>query len=197
MTSFIHERMRFCFIHVPKTGGHTITRFFAKDRKRVWRNDFSSLNERLPIHAGYKEMHDRMGGEIDSYFSFAFYRNTWDYIYSVYRYVRRTPLHPKYVQLSNLSFEDFVLYEAQDFYRPQAPLVSMNGHRCVTRLEDFRGFGSAFRSILHDLGYEPIEIGSHNVSKDGSDYKQAYTKEMVRKIGDLYEEDIEFFRFKF
>ena len=197
MTSFIHERMRLCFVHVPKTGGHTITRFFARDRKRVWRNDFSTLNERLPIHASFKDMHDRLGDALFGYFSFAFYRNSWDYLYSVYRYVCRTPLHPRYAQLSSMSFEDFVLYESQNFYRPQMPLVTMAGRRSVTRLDDFRNFESAFREILYDLGYNSIEISQHNVSPDGKDYRQVYTKEMMKKVGDVYEEDIEFFKFKF
>lgn len=197
MSTFIHERMRFFFVHVPKTGGHTVTHFFARDGRRVWRNDFSTLNEGLGIHSGAPEVAERLGPAFDEYFSFAFYRNTWDWAFSLYRYIRQTRNHALHEQVRPLSFEQYVTDVAEGFYRPQAPMVSLNGARAVTRLEDFRDFPRLLPEILRDLGYENLTFKSYNVSGETTSYRDVYTREMMVKIGDIYAEDIAFFGFRF
>jgi hypothetical protein len=189
--------MRFFFVHVPKTGGHTVTHFFARDKKRVWRNNFSTLNEGLGIHSGVQAVASRLGPSFGEYYSFAFYRNTWDWAFSLYRYIAKTHNHALHDRVKDLTFEEYVMDVAADFYRPQAPLVSLNKRQAVVQLEDFRDFGVLFPKILSDLGYGDLKFKSYNVSHNKTDYKSVYTKEMINKIGNIYEEDIEFFNFKF
>lgn len=197
MTTFIHERMKLYFVHVPKTGGMTVTGFFSRGNNRNWRDDFSLLNRDIGIHDGVEKIHAALGEEINDYFSFAFYRNTWDWFFSLYRYIYRTPSHPMHSKVKSMSFDQFCLEEAESFYRPQKPLVTLNGNQAVTRLINFSNFSESFESILKSLGYRDIEIEAKNRAGTTVDYRRQYSKEMRDHLGKVYADDIDYFGFDF
>ena len=86
MVSFIHDRMRFYFVHVPKTGGMSVAHFFFPDGQlRTGRLDLSLKNDALGIHDGVEKILPLLGETWSDYFSFAFYRNSWDWSFSLYR----------------------------------------------------------------------------------------------------------------
>ncbi|MEM8791398.1 MAG: hypothetical protein AAGE80_07260 [Pseudomonadota bacterium] len=195
MASFIDERMRFFFVHVPKTGGMTVTRFFAG--VRGWRQDRSLKNGQLGIHDGVEEIFGLLGPERASYFSFAYYRNSWDWAFSLYRYVKRTQGHPWHTRVKDLGFRDYVREVAAEFHRPQRPLVAPAGEIAVSRLEDFRGLQTSLPEILEELGYAPGRLGVVNAAPDRCDYRDAYDRESRAVIGQIYADDIAFFDFRF
>jgi len=188
--------MRFVLIHVPKTGGTTVANFFKSRRSPGWRNDFSLLNHNLPVHAGYHEVMERFGDIISGYYSFAFYRNTWDWAFSFYRYLRSRPSHPQHKRVAQLSFEEWVLEAAHEDYRPQSAMVTIDGKQVVSDLIRFEDFPIEFPKILSNLGYENTAFKSFNVTGVES-YREAYTRKSMLRISELYEEDIKFFGFKF
>jgi hypothetical protein len=196
MATFIHERMKFFFIHVPKTGGMTVSNFFFNGSNSPQRISYSEKNKELGIHTGVERVIKLLGDEFDDYFSFAFYRNTWDWSFSLYRYIKRTKSHPMYQAVHQLSFEEYVFQVAADFYRPQKPLIAPRDEMKVIRVEDYANFASTFGEILANLGYEDSEYTSHNRAT-AKDYRTVYTKKMMLEIGNIYEEDIEFFQFDF
>lgn len=197
MTTFIHERMRFCFIHVPKAGGMTVTNYFAEHNRDPVFSEFSALNETLGIHTGVSAVETALGASFSSYFSFAFYRNTYDWLYSLYRYIKRTGHHEVHDRVKNIDFRTFVFEVAHEFYRPQKPLVAPSGQCRLTRLEPFENFGVAFPEILEELGYAQTHFRSANVSKNKKSYRDIYTEDMVDRVREVYAEDIEYFGFKF
>lgn len=197
MTTFIHERMKLIFIHVPKTGGMTVTHFFSRGSDRGWRDDFSLFNQQIGIHSGTEKVHNLIGEEMHDYFSFAFYRNSWSWFFSLFRYIRRTPDHPVYPRAKDMTFEEFCFQEATGFYRPQKPLVTLNGKQAVTRLIDFEQFGTAFPDILVSLGYNDVKVEAKNQAKSSVDYRKQYTPEMRDHIAKVYAEDIKYFKFEF
>ncbi|MEQ8689883.1 MAG: sulfotransferase family 2 domain-containing protein [Pseudomonadales bacterium] len=196
MATFIHERMKFFFIHVPKTGGMTVSNFFFDGSASPQRLAYSKKNEQLGIHTGIERVSRLLGDEFEDYFSFAYYRNTWDWSFSLYRYIKRTPSHPKYEAVHQLSFEEYVFQIAEDFFRPQKPLVAQGNEIRVTQLDDYQNFADSFGKVLNNLGYENSHFKSHNRAT-AKDYRSVYDKKMMIKIGDIYEEDIEFFGFDF
>lgn len=198
MVSFIHDRMKFYFVHVPKTGGMSVAHFFFPDGQlRTGRLDLSLKNDALGIHDGVQKILPLLGETWSDYFSFAFYRNSWDWSFSLYRYIRATPSHPRHLQVRDLSFEDYVDQVAADFYRPQAPMVALDGRCVVKRLEDYRDFPVRFPEILTDLGFEDVQVERRNAAPVSVDYRSVYTPRMAARIGEIYEEDIAFFNFRF
>ena len=197
MVSFVHDRMRFFFIHIPKTGGVSVTRFFFPTSDvRAARLNFSLKNSGIGIHDGVNKIEKLLDGDADRYFSFAFYRNSWDWAYSLYRYIKRTTNHPKH-PVVNLSFEEYVLNFSRSFHRPQAPMVAPEGVCRIKRLEDFGDFSTAFFEIVQELGFEDVNVPHQNAAASSRSYRNAYTREMMLALGDQYEEDISYFGFKF
>jgi hypothetical protein len=197
MSTFIHEQMKFFFVHVPKTGGTTVTRFFKREDAKDWRTIYSSLNASMPIHAGVSDVRARLGAEMDSYFSFAFYRNTWDWAYSLYRYVGKTPSHPNYLEAHNVTFENWVLKQGAEDTRLQCDLICEQNVQAVTRLIEFSRFGEELPKILSELGYQNTSFKSYNVDPAKKPYRDVYTDRMKDHIGELYKKDIEYFDFSF
>lgn len=148
MVTFVHERMKFGFIHVPKTGGMTVTRYFLAENRDDRLFEFSELNREFGLHTGITRVKRKIGPDFEDYYTFAFYRNTYDWLYSLYRYIRRTIQHPLHKQVSKLSFERYVLDVSPDFVRSQMPLVAPKGICRVTRLEPYENFEHAFQEIL-------------------------------------------------
>ena len=199
MATFVHDRMKFGFIHVPKTGGMTVTNFFVsqnRDRKLV---DFSPSNQHFGIHTGAMRVRRVLGDSFDDYFLFAFYRNTFDWLFSLYNYIGRTSSHQMHSAVAGITFEEYVDTIAPDFLRPQKPLVAPKGELIVSRIEPYENFEFAFRDILSELGYPKAEFQSYNRSTntDRNAYRSAYTSKLVGKVKELYKEDIEFFGFRF
>ncbi|MEM9043541.1 MAG: hypothetical protein AAGC81_02520 [Pseudomonadota bacterium] len=197
MTSFIDQKKRFYFVHVPKTGGMTVTRFFASGRDRSWRRKLSPLNDRIAIHDGAGAIRSLLGREAENYFSFAYYRNSWDWAFSLYRYIQRTQNHDWHARVKDLSFRAYVDQVAGQFYRPQKPMVGQRGRIAVTRLEDFRKIGQSLPEILEELGYDASSLGRENAAPERRDYRDAYDRESRAAIARIYQEDIEFFDFRF
>ena len=199
MVTFVHDRMKFGFIHVPKTGGMTVTKFFVnknRDRKLL---DYSSLNQNFGIHAGVTKVNSVLGDTFDDYFLFAFYRNSYDWVFSLYNYIGRTSSHQMHSEVVGISFEEYVFNIAPKFLRPQKPLIAPNNEILVTRLEPYENFAASFRDILRELGYSKTDFRSHNRSTNAEPdaYRSAYTPKLVAKVTELYKDDIEFFGFKF
>ncbi len=197
MTTFVHDRMKFFFIHVPKTGGMTVSHFFSRGNNRKWRDDFSLLNPQIGIHDGVEKIHLLLGEEMHGYFSFAFYRNTWEWFFSLYRYVRRTEKHPIHARVKTLTFEQFCFQEAEAFFRPQKPMVTLNGRQAVTRLVDFSTFPTVFPQILTSLGYRDVSVSASNQAETKTDHRTQYTPQMRDHVARVYADDISYFGFDF
>lgn len=199
MVTFVHDRMKFGFIHVPKTGGMTVTRYFLKDNRDARLYEFSPTNRTFGLHSGITRVRRAVGETFDQYYTFAFYRNTYDWLFSLYRYIHRTAEHPLFPKVSKLNFEQYVLEVSPGFVRAQMPLVAPKGVCGVSRLEPYENFAAAFQDILRELGFPAETIRSYNVAEklEQNAYRSAYTPKMLDMVQELYQDDIEYFGFKF
>ncbi|MEM7239534.1 MAG: hypothetical protein AAF501_17140 [Pseudomonadota bacterium] len=197
MATFIDERMRFAFIHVPKTGGMSVSRFFERQGGSDWRLNRSLLNDQIGIHDGIETVNGLLGPARDSFFTFAYVRNTWDWAFSLYRYIRRTPSHPRHGDVHGLDFKSYVDRVAADFFRPQAPLVCRDGAVAVTRLEEFPTLSRTLPEILEELGYRTDTLTAENTAPDPMPYCDAYDARSRDRIAEIYRDDIDFFGFRF
>jgi Sulfotransferase family len=122
----ISHKHKFIFVHVPKTGGTSITfslinHLGPKDvvmgclppfEKLSWE---SKKNGGLHKHSKAFEINNSMGKSFDDYYSFAFIRNPYDLIVSQYYWWRTTDAkwNKTAIKLKefvmNATFEEFVL----------------------------------------------------------------------------------------
>jgi hypothetical protein len=101
----ISHKYKYAFIHVPKTAGSSITKFFVNNNyqlgldKRGWwdgakhiktpRPEYPFLEPKLYRHGSWKDLHIYLleeGYDPSEYFKFAFIRNPWDKMVSNYHY---------------------------------------------------------------------------------------------------------------
>ncbi len=82
----ISHKYKFIFIHIPKTGGSSIRQSLSAIAPR---QDRAALN-RFGAHITATDMKKRVRPEVwDTYFKFAFVRNPYDRLVSLWYYVRR------------------------------------------------------------------------------------------------------------
>jgi hypothetical protein len=200
VVTFVHDRMKFGFIHVPKTGGMTVTNYFLNKNRDPRLLEFSSHNSNFGIHDGAGKVREVVGDDYDKYFTFAFYRNTYDWLYSLFKYISRSTAHPMHSKVKGQTFRYYIEHVAPTFLRPQRPLIAPSGKCLVTRIEPYENFAIAFQDILLELGFPKAAFKSYNVSASGKkkqSYRSAYDDHMVGKVSELYRDDIEYFGFKF
>ncbi len=196
----ISHELRSIFIHVQKSGGHSIQKSLGMagtDRHRF----AIELKERYdPLHW-------------DAYFKFAFVRNPWDRLVSWYSAIDAARSNSNlnkffhYVQANATTFRDFVfnctdeicdddgnkcIYTNQIAYLTDAnetPLVDFIG-RFERLQEDF----DRVCTVL-EIDRRPLPRITHgSVHKHYSIY---YTDEMREFVGEKYKRDIDFFGYMF
>lgn len=196
-----HQR-KSAFIHVPKTGGKSISRLL----ELAWpdaeglkiripteaEGDIRDLAARCPgiiwnrVHVSAAEMRDRTP-DWDSYKTFAFVRNPWDRMVSLYAHVA----------FKGLSFEDFVLAPPWN--------LTMYIKQQVDYVTDGKGnllvcFIGKFECLAEDLAF--INPSRHvlphvNKSTRRADYRDYYTWETKAHVGAIFRDDIETFGYDF
>ncbi len=122
----ISHSHKFIFIHIGKTGGTSIEKVLCQHLNidfEETKNDSEGNNWK---HIWAKDMRERVGEKIwDDYFTFAFVRNPYDMILSLYsmytQYPQYTnPAQPEFYHPWNQykSFEDFVISMDEHSHEP-------------------------------------------------------------------------------
>ena len=102
----------FIFIHIPKTAGTSISRAvspYATNRKL-----HKSRDCEFASHITLKKLQTREKIQIDNYFTFAFVRNPWERIQSLYYYVlqknqtKKRDWHDKIPRYTDMGFNKWV-----------------------------------------------------------------------------------------
>lgn len=187
------------FVHIPKTGGQTITKLLA--------------NPDMLFHSGiengieYAHMTaSQLRSLIPDYntlFKFAFVRNPWDRLVSEYHYrIAGGSVFP-YLSRPPRSFSDFVRMVAKvdvssmqhvtvNHICPQCNFVYDSGDLIVDCIERFEDYEAGVRRIMQRLGVT-FESLPHINSTKHSHYTQHYTKKLRDIVSWLYAEDIKTF----
>jgi hypothetical protein len=196
-----HQR-KSAFIHVPKTGGKSISRLLERDwldaeglKIRIpteAEGDIRDLAARYPgiiwnrVHVSAAEMRDRTPNW-DSYETFAFVRNPWDRMVSLYAHVAS----------NGVSFEDFVLSPPWNFVmyiKPQVDYVTDGKGNLLV------GVVGRFERLVEDLALiHPSEHALPHVNKATrrADYRDYYTWETKAHVAEIFRADIETFGYEF
>lgn len=175
----VSREKRIAFIHVPKTGGVSISEALGAA--------LSDAEEVGPIHSTATEARKEFR-DFDRYKSFAFVRNPWERMVSLYAYLK-VPV----------AFEDFLLRPVRPFTpfrRSQAAYVNdLAGRRVVSFVGRFEYFIGDMSRICSILGIA-LTIRHMNMSTHPH-FQEMYGEETRDFVARTYADDIAEFGYSF
>jgi hypothetical protein len=199
---------RFIFIHVYKTGGTSIRRALMPYVTSPGRRAVDAVARRLgltaryaqpyPPHMSASEAISVIGKEeFDSYYSFAFVRNPWDWHASLYAYIVRTPHHRQHELVKAFrSFEEFLVWRCTDDFALQRDFVfSKDGEQLVDFIGRFERLEEDFRHVCATIGLA-ARLPRLNVSRTRP-YQEYYNPRTIELVRRAFAADIELFEYDF
>lgn len=124
------------------------------------------------------------------YFKFAFVRNTWDRLVSLYEFIRQTPNIPGHKDVLTMGFSEFLVQ--QDNYH-MGQLSMVDGIDFLGRYENLE---YDFSKVCTILGLPKLQLPVTNKTVR-SPYKMYYKDQDVRLVAKKYAEEIEKFGYDF
>jgi len=219
----IYNNPNFVFVHIPKTGGTSIYRFFKKNiigtgvPKFFKRHLFNSYPENLygwdmkhqlwKQHATMQQINNLYQKDYTNYFKFGFVRNPWERAVSDFNWF----LGEKYKPEIQGSFTDYLLVrngfekikiKQEKTYRydhtiPQYDfLFDSNGNQLVDFIGKFENLQNDFNIVCNKIGIQQQQLPHFNKSKH-KHYSEYYDKETRQIVEEKYCKDIEVFGYKF
>jgi len=187
---------RFVFIHIPKTAGSSIFQVLTscndapdtdENRHMEWTRILEEYNN---LVSGQGEA----VGDLENYFKFAFVRNPWDRVVSMYSYRVRNGEIP-----ADLSFPEFVFKRRNypfGMHREQVKLIEDHHGKIAM---DFIG---KFENLKNDWAIlqDRLKIGSdlpHLKATVHRPYQTYYTRELIEEVATMYPRDIQLFGYNF
>ena len=183
----INHKHKFLYLHIPKTGGTSINKFFNdkfKDNKR----DFGH-----PYLSDY-------GDNLNDYFKFTIVRNPWDRLISAFFYITKytkftfDKVFCKRFNMQNDTFESFVI--------DKLPIILKDPSIRPRHFKPQVDFGTdgldyvgSFNTIQDDMNYVCDKIGikletiPHKNKSLHEDYNKYYTPELLDIVYNLYIND--------
>ncbi len=199
---------RFIFIHVYKTGGTSIRRALIPYIERPWRRVVNRLarpfgvtmlsSQPYPPHTKASELVAAIGKEeFESYYSFGFVRNPWDWNVSLYTYIVKTPVHRDHRHVKALgSFEEFLRWRCTDDVALQRDFVlSKENEPMVNFIGRYENLEEDFRHVCATIGL-PARLPHLNASKTRP-YQEYYTPSTMELVRETFAEDIRLFNYAF
>ena len=185
------------FIHIPKTAGISLAQAIYGDVTLEGHRSFYFNRIALNI-------------KNDNYFSFSFIRNPFDRLYSAFKFLEKGGINhiDKLAFKTYLSkfkdFEDFILnginkeliYKITHFVPQHEYLCDKSGAILVDfvgRFEDLDNDVLRLSKVLK----KDIKLSHYNNNNNKLNYKIAYTNEMINIVHQIYQKDIDIFKYTF
>ncbi len=192
------DQHRCIFIHIPKCAGISICKSL-----------FGNLAGAHHSIGNYQLMFSPE--EFASYFKFTFVRNPWDRLASAYMYMRdggRTPSDRAFSEkhLKRFAnFGDFIrngitqprILKAMHF-RPQHQFICLLGkHLSVDFIGYFENLTEDFNFVANRLKIQTSLQQLNRTASKQQDFREYYTDETARIVGEVYATDVELFGYSF
>ena len=195
----INHKLKLIFIHIPKTGGISISNRF-----------FNSIqgNHQIPQHKIYKRYWNK-------YFKFTFVRNPWDRLVSGYFFSitftesrGHLPKQGEHIKNNCANFTDFVMLMNKDrqkfffnpAFRPQRRWLNLpeglKPYDFIGRFEHMnRDVNILWTKIFGEA--KPFILEKLNTTLNRKNYQSYYTEETKQIVTDMYKEEIMKLNYKF
>jgi hypothetical protein len=196
----ISESKKYIFIHVPKTAGMSI-RGILTDKQNMPEVEgiYNYYLYRFMAHVNAIKAKKRLGDIFDNYFKFAFIRNPFDRLVSMYfsnkqlgnEWIKEFDTFEKFINgLIGGEVKKYRHYESLSYY-----LVDKDNNITVDFIGKYENLENDFGKISNILGLTG-NIPKINTSEHDN-YRKYYnhtTKELVYKY---YQKDFELFGYEF
>jgi len=182
------DQYKFIFLAVPKTGSRTIQDYlqnYGIRSKKGWN----------PNHDGYEDAIKNVERDPSEYFKFAFFRNPWSLLISIFYYNRHTHSFPP---TRKGVMEWLYYYRGGDSYVPY--LYDKNGNMVLDFIGKLEHIDEDFKIVCEKLKLPvPIEIphvGKQAV-KGRLHYTEYYEPQMRDKIAGMFSKSNAILNYKF
>ena len=206
----LSDSHRFIFIHVPKTAGRSIEHVLEpyhylpslKNRLKRRFGLFFPIAPAGPFyyHIKARQLRLEIGADkFDSYFKFAFVRNPFDWLVSLYFYTIQTPQHVSHRQFKKMKdFEECIEWmTTHGTFLQKDYICDENNQPLVDFIGRYENLQADLQIIEKKLNI-PILVKHHfNPTQRQKDYKSYYTTAMKDKVYRAYKADIELFGYEF
>jgi len=184
------------FVHIPKTAGISL---------------LSAIygNVSLESHRSIFFSQTALNIKANDFFSFTFVRNPFDRLYSTYRFLENGGINRKdeiafqthFAKFT--SFEDFVMnglnknmiYQVTHLIPQYEYLCDWKGKVLVDFVGRFESLDRDVKKLSKILSKE-IKL-SHLNKSSKLDYTDVYTDEMIKKVKNIYKNDLRIFNYSF
>lgn len=228
---------RFVFVHVWKSGGISVTAALNSLRRRNLFDHAGHLKNRLAPYCkqlGFQldsnhrhhyalDIVEQLGpNRFDNYFKFAFVRNSWDWLVSLYFFFTKSEMNPYtgqpwrnmfYNQTKDMSFDEFVDWVANDgltesasrkrsAFRDKRPvsqkdwLSGLDGTILVDFVGRYENLQQGFDHVCQKIELESVGLPRLNQTNH-AEYRTYYSPETQEKVRAYFSGDIEEFGFEF
>ena len=204
----ISDQHKFLFVHVSKAAGSSIYRTlepFANTKdKSLMNKALSKSGIRRDYQKRYFAQHAYISEamkyipetEFKQLFKFAFVRNPFDWIVSMYSFLQQNKGHRHNKMILEMSFSEYVDFEIKRNKRHQYLfLCDDKGHLAIDFVGRFEQLESDFNHIIAELKLD-VTLPHVNASKR-KDYRTYYTPDVQEKVANHWRKDIELFEYQF
>lgn len=197
--SLVSDQEQYVFYKIYKSGSSTVSKILHAHTK------ISSLPYKKVFFENSAERLNAYHANLDLYFKFAFVRNPWDRLVSLYSDkvlnpesgLKKVPYYDQFIGLSFESFLEKIIFSDLDncipHHRSQSHLIPFEKMNFIGRFETLN---KDLAFICERLNITNYKIGHLNKSKHAhySTFYNDYTKRLVEVN---YSEDIENFGYSF
>lgn len=205
----VSHKYQFVFVHIPKTGGTSITEALRPKlckRTDILRDDELKHLPAAPIRAGYFNSPDVWWR---NYFTFAVMRNPWELIHSDWWFCKHyspgdtsadDAWHKKLLRASR--YKDFAEFAIGEYSLGSPRSIwegfccSSNGAELVRFVARYEMLGEDWRRIIRLIGLPGTKLEKRN-SYNRPDYRADYTDELAEQVGKCFAKDITRFGYAF
>jgi len=198
----INHNRKFIFVAIPKTASLSI-HYTLGYKERFGEPDYyhASIDQILFNNSICKD-----------YFKFAFVRNPWERIYSLYCdfiYRRHYQYSEKVIFEKKLfyefaNFNDFcirfkdTIWSDNVFLRPQVSFIDIDGVNRIDFIGRFENIHNHFNDIRDILGLpNDVELIKINNGKYRESYKDCFNQDAKNAVANFYKDDIERFEYTY
>ncbi|MCH2200466.1 MAG: sulfotransferase family protein [Fuerstiella sp.] len=204
---------QFLFIHVPKTAGTSIRASlgnYACRPEKLWENRLLSSvgvnvnvigpwrRKRFRPHCSAQDVQRQLPAQVfEKLFKFAFVRNPWDLLVSLYNFIPTRPNHRHQKRVAAMSFAEFVDEWTQHPEIFQARRIrDSSGTQLVNFVGFFEDVARDFEVVCNRIGVSRPPLPRNNRSVH-ADYRDVYTDHLKNMVATRLAEDIEFLGYDF
>ena len=201
----VSKKYKFIFIHIPKTGGSSIAEPEYLSGQGALIAHLGSEDHVQAGHIRAVGLKNMLQGSWDDYFKFAFVRNPWDRIVSLYYYFLQDPEKQRTALGKEIakpgSFKEFCRQldsiELDPHFDPQISyLIDYEGQFLLDYIGRFESIDSDINLICNKIGLPTVKL-PHFRKSDHDSYHNHYDNESAEIIAAKYKSDIEAFKYKY